>query len=164
MRMCMPYAYAARACRNAVRMCRCASWQHVHVHVHVQGSMCMCRAACARACAPVQVRFVAARATSADGITTLQKLGAGAKFPSGYTTQIIACRPRSAGRVRLSSSDPLSKPLLEDVHLSNDADLVTLREGIKLGRRMCNCASFDQFRDEEGERSPPGAPAPPPRR
>ena len=47
----------------------------------------------------LQVRFIAARAMSADGISTLEKLGAGDKFYSGYTTQIIAARPKSSGRV-----------------------------------------------------------------
>jgi len=99
--------------------------------------------------ADVQVRFVAARAMSPDGITTLQQLGAGAKFLSGYTTQIIACRPQSTGLVRLRSSDPLAQPMLQDVHLSDDADVATLREGIKLGRQLLAAKSFDQYRDEE---------------
>jgi choline dehydrogenase-like flavoprotein len=99
--------------------------------------------------ADVQVRFVAARAMSPDGITTLQQLGAGAKFLSGYTTQIISCRPQSTGLVRLRSSDPLAQPMLQDVHLSDDADVATLREGIKLGRQLLAAKSFDQYRDEE---------------
>jgi choline dehydrogenase len=92
----------------------------------------------------LQVRFVAARATSADGISTLQKLGGGEVFRPGFTTQIVACRPRSAGRVRLRSADPSAKPIIEGVHLSDGADVVTLREGIKLGRKMCNARAFDK--------------------
>jgi len=97
----------------------------------------------------LQVRFVAARAMSPDGITTLQQLGSGAKFSSGYTTQIIACRPRSAGTVRLKSADPQSHPKLEGLHLSDEADIVTLREGIKLGRKLLGAKSFDRYRDDE---------------
>jgi len=97
----------------------------------------------------VQVRFIAARAESADGISTLQKMGEGKRMRSGYTTQIVACRPHSKGRVRLRSADPLTKPLLEDLHLSSEVDVVTLREGIKLGRKLCCAPSFDEYRTEE---------------
>ena len=97
----------------------------------------------------LQVRFIAARAMSADGISTLEKLGAGDKFYSGYTTQIIAARPKSSGRVRLRSADPMAKPVLENIHLSNEADVATLREGIKLGRKICQAPAFDSYRTEE---------------
>jgi len=97
----------------------------------------------------VQVRFIAARAESADGISTLQKMGRGERLHSGYTTQIVACRPQSKGRVRLRNADPLCKPLLEDLHLSSEEDVGTLREGIKLGRKLCCAQSFDQYRTDE---------------
>uniref|UniRef100_A0A7S2IFJ9 Glucose-methanol-choline oxidoreductase N-terminal domain-containing protein n=1 Tax=Haptolina brevifila TaxID=156173 RepID=A0A7S2IFJ9_9EUKA len=97
----------------------------------------------------VQVRFIAARAESADGISTLQKMGQGKRMRSGYTTQIVACRPKSEGRVRLRNADPLCKPLLENIHLSKEEDIATLREGIKLGRKLCNAESFDDYRSEE---------------
>ena len=97
----------------------------------------------------LQVRFVAARALSADGISTLEKMGAGVKMASGFTTQIIAVRPKSAGSVRLRSADPFAKPLIENVHLNDAADVSTLREGIKLGRKMCKSSAFDAYRAEE---------------
>jgi choline dehydrogenase-like flavoprotein len=101
-----------------------------------------------------QVRFIAARAMSADGIQTLEKMGAGARMESGFTTQIIAIRPSSAGRVRLRSADPMAKPVIENVHLSSDADVATLREGIKLGRKLCASPAFDAYRTEEVYPSP----------
>jgi len=102
----------------------------------------------------LQVRFIAARAMSADGIQTLEKMGAGARMESGYTTQIIAIRPQSAGRVRLRSSDPMAKPVLEDLHLSDPSDVATLREGIKLGRKLCAANAFDAYRTDEVFPSP----------
>jgi len=102
----------------------------------------------------IQVRFIAARAMSADGISTLEKFGSGQRAKSGYTTQIIAVRPKSAGSVKLRSADPLAKPLLLDVHLSDEADVKTLREGIKLGRKLATAPSFDQYREEEVYPSP----------
>jgi choline dehydrogenase-like flavoprotein len=97
----------------------------------------------------LQVRFIAARAMSADGISTLEKFGKGKSTAPGYTTQLLAARPKSSGRVRLRSSDPLAKPLLENVHLSDEQDVRTLREGIKLGRKLCTASSFDEYRAEE---------------
>ena len=95
------------------------------------------------------MRFIAARAMSADGISTLEKMGAGEKMASGYTTQIIAIRPNSAGRVRLRSADPMDKPVVENLHLSSEGDVATLREGIKLGRKLCTAPAFDGYRTEE---------------
>ena len=57
--------------------------------------------------------------------------------------EIIAARPKSSGRVRLRSADPMAKPVLENIHLSNEADVATLREGIKLGRKICQAPAFD---------------------
>ena len=107
------------------------------------------RTARASAQPDLQVRFVAARAISADGISTLEKFGSGMKTLPGFTTQIIAIRPQSSGRVRLRSADPMAKPVLEGVHLSDEADVTTLREGIKLGRKLCTAPAFDAYRTEE---------------
>ena len=53
--------------------------------------------------------------------------------------------------MRLRSSNVMDKPLLDDVHLSDadSVDVATLREGIKLGRRLCTAPEFDQYRTEE---------------
>ena len=78
-------------------------------------------------------------------------MGAGTKMKPGFTTQIIACRPKSVGTVRLRTADPFAKPLIENVHLSDaeGADIATLREGIKLGRKICKESVFDPYRGEE---------------
>eukprot|EP00965_Chrysotila_dentata_P044510 1479818-Pleurochrysis_carterae.AAC.2 len=84
-------------------------------------------------------------------MSALLKYSSAASPKSGFTTQLIACRPQSAGRVRLSSAAADAKPLIEDLYLSaaNDADIKTLREGIKLGRKMINARAFDEYRGEE---------------
>ena len=66
----------------------------------------------------LQLRFIAARAISPSGMSTLVKMGAGAALPSGFTTQLLTARPHSSGRVRLSSADPLAKPRIEGLYLS----------------------------------------------
>lgn len=43
----------------------------------------------------------------------------------------------------------MEKPVLENVHLSSETDVITLREGIKLGRKLGTCPQFDGYRTEE---------------
>ena len=43
----------------------------------------------------------------------------------------------------------MAKPLLDGIHLSSEVDTVTLREGIKLGRKLCTASAFDGFRKGE---------------
>ena len=51
--------------------------------------------------------------------------------------------------MRLKDADPKSHPKIEGLHVSDAADVVTLREGIKLGRKICKATAFDDFRGEE---------------
>ena len=99
----------------------------------------------------IQLRFVPARATAASGMNTLVEMGGNKKFKAGYSAQVVACRPKSSGRVRLQSADPLQKPSVENLYLSEPtgADIKALREGIKLGRRVCSSSAFDSVRGEE---------------
>ena len=53
-------------------------------------------------------------------------------------------------RVRLRDADPLSKPRLEELYLTQGgADLATLCEGVKLSRGLCSAKAFDDVRGEE---------------
>jgi len=99
----------------------------------------------------LQLRFVPEAAMSPDGMNTLEKVGTGGATKPGFTFQLLACRPESRGRVRLRDANPSSKPLVEGLYLSapGAADLATLREGIKLGRKICKATAFDAFRGEE---------------
>ena len=95
----------------------------------------------------LQVRFLAARALSADGMSTFAKFRESGGLPDGYSFQSIVARPKSrdAGRVRLASADPTDKPKVEAGYLSDPADLATLRAGIKLGRELSASAAFERF-------------------
>jgi choline dehydrogenase-like flavoprotein len=97
----------------------------------------------------VQVRFVPALATSSSGMNTLMQLGRRTRFKSGFSTQIVACRPKSQGRIRLRTANPKDKPKIEGLYLDDEADLRALREGIKLGREICNAPAFDAVRGAE---------------
>eukprot|EP00316_Scyphosphaera_apsteinii_P023312 CAMPEP_0119320326 /NCGR_PEP_ID=MMETSP1333-20130426/52130_1 /TAXON_ID=418940 /ORGANISM="Scyphosphaera apsteinii, Strain RCC1455" /LENGTH=577 /DNA_ID=CAMNT_0007327023 /DNA_START=162 /DNA_END=1898 /DNA_ORIENTATION=- len=101
--------------------------------------------------ADLQIRFVAARAMSKSGMSTLTKMGGGSRMRPGFTAQLLACRPKSQGRVRLQSDDPLAKPLLEDLYLSapSEDDIATLREGIKMARKLLRSSEFNEYRAAE---------------
>jgi len=86
----------------------------------------------------LQLRFLAAKALGPDGMTTFTQLRSSKSHEDGYSIQSIACRARSQGRVRLASSNTMVKPSIEAGYFSDPNDLATLREGIKLGRQLCN--------------------------
>jgi len=99
----------------------------------------------------LQMRFVPELSKSASGMSSLENVAQGGRTKSGFTFQVLACRPESEGRIRLRDTSPFSKPVLEGLYLSgkDNADLVTLREGIKLGRELCRASAFDEYRGKE---------------
>jgi len=99
----------------------------------------------------LQLRFLPEAAMSPDGMNTLEKVASGKAARPGFTFQLLACRPQSRGRVRLRDANPLSKPIVEGLYLSapDTADLATLREGVKLARKICKARAFDDVRGEE---------------
>lgn len=84
-------------------------------------------------------------------MNTLERVADGASSGSGFTFQLLACRPNSRGSVRLRDADPASKPAIEGLYFSgpDGADLATLREGVKLARKICKARAFDECRGEE---------------
>lgn len=97
----------------------------------------------------LQLRFLAAKALGPDGMTTFTQFRHSKKHADGYSIQSIACRARSQGRIRLASSNTMVKPSIEAGYFSDPNDLATLREGIKLGRRLCNHPEWGAFRGTE---------------
>merc|ERR1712151_1180692 len=91
------------------------------------------------------MRFLAARALTPDGMTTFTQFRNTKKLDDGYSFQSIACRAKSKGRVRLASSNTHVKPMIEGGYLSNSDDLATLREGIKLGRKLGNHPDWAEY-------------------
>ncbi|KAL3907101.1 MAG: hypothetical protein SGPRY_010299, partial [Prymnesium sp.] len=99
----------------------------------------------------LQLRFLPEVALNPDGMNTLERVADGASSGSGFTFQLLACRPNSRGSVRLRDADPASKPAIEGLYFSgpDGADLATLREGVKLARKICKARAFDACRGEE---------------
>ncbi|CAB9504043.1 Alcohol dehydrogenase [acceptor] [Seminavis robusta] len=98
----------------------------------------------------LQLRFLAAKALGPDGMTTFTQFRNTKNHEDGYSIQCIACRARSQGTVRLASSNTMVKPIIQVGYFSNPQDLATLREGIKLGRQLCNHPEWgDDYRGTE---------------
>lgn len=99
--------------------------------------------------ADLQMRFLPAKAVTPDGMTSFTQFRNAKKMDDGYSFQSVATRAKSRGRVRLASSNAHVKPVIDGGYLSNPDDLATLREGIKLGRRLGNRAEWGEFKGEE---------------
>mmetsp|Transcript_21908 Transcript_21908/g.67277 ORF Transcript_21908/g.67277 Transcript_21908/m.67277 type:complete len:638 (-) Transcript_21908:488-2401(-) len=84
----------------------------------------------------LQMRFVAGRGDSADGVKSYESLGKAGHVASGITFQCIAVRPESKGEVRLGTTDPLAPPLIKNNFLDSERDVRSLREGLKLAERI----------------------------
>jgi choline dehydrogenase-like flavoprotein len=97
----------------------------------------------------LQVRFLAARALGPDGMTTYAKFRQTRRVEDGYSFQLVAVRAKSKGRVRLASSNSHIKPVIDGGYMSNPDDLATIREGIKLGRRLGNRPEWAEYLGEE---------------
>jgi choline dehydrogenase-like flavoprotein len=97
----------------------------------------------------LQFRFIPARALGPDGMTTYTQFRNSRRVEDGYTIQSVAIRAKSKGRVRLASSNTHVKPIIDAGYLSNTDDLATLREGIKLARKLCNRPEWGEYLGEE---------------
>jgi choline dehydrogenase-like flavoprotein len=97
----------------------------------------------------LQIRFLAAKALGPDGMTTFTQFRNTKNLEDGYSFQCVACRARSKGRVRLASSNTHIKPIIDGGYLSNAADIITLREGVKLGRLLGNRPEWGEYLGEE---------------
>lgn len=90
----------------------------------------------------LQLRFVAGRGDSPDGVKAYENLGKGGHVASGVTFQCIAARPRAKGRVRLRSTDPFAAPAITTNFLDNEEDRRTLRDGMRLAERIATEGSI----------------------
>ncbi|MEH6784607.1 MAG: GMC family oxidoreductase N-terminal domain-containing protein [Alcanivorax jadensis] len=68
----------------------------------------------------------------------------GRKLTPGFGCTIHVCqlRPKSRGCIRLASNDPLASPMIDPNYLSHLDDILVLREGVKLARKVFHSQSF----------------------
>ena len=67
----------------------------------------------------------------------------------GFQILVNIQRPQSVGNVRSISADPLAKPAIDPRYLTAQADLATLRDGIKMVREVVLQKPLDRFRGAE---------------
>lgn len=104
-----------------------------------------------------------AQALDPDGVSSYTRFAAlkeqGLSWPSGWTFQIIACRPKSRGSISLRSDDPFDSPLLDAGYLNDPegADLASLRAGLKLSREMSSSGGLKELNGGEFHPGPSAA-------
>lgn len=97
----------------------------------------------------LQMRFLPAKALMPDGMSTFTQFKYIGNFEDGYSFQSVATRAKSRGSVRLASSNAHVKPIIDTGYLSDPTDLTTLREGIKLGRKLGKSPAWAEYLGEE---------------
>lgn len=85
----------------------------------------------------------------ADFATAGDYLRNRANRPAGFTLQSVAARPRSRGHVTLRSTDVRDSMRIHGNWMSNEMDLNTLVQGIKLCRSIAMDDNMQQFRGTE---------------
>jgi len=67
----------------------------------------------------------------------------------GFQVHVGPNKPKSRGRVAISSSDPVADPSILFNYLSHDEDVVAWRQCIRLSREIMAQAAMDPYRGEE---------------
>jgi choline dehydrogenase len=63
----------------------------------------------------------------------------------GYAISVVCLYPQGRGTVKVSSNDPLSKPLIDPELGSRTEDIVTLVRGLRLARKILGHAAFAKY-------------------
>jgi len=67
----------------------------------------------------------------------------------GFFANLYQLRPESRGAIAIASADPRDPPAIRPGYLTAPRDLIVLREGVKILRRVFAQAPFDRFRGPE---------------
>ena len=98
----------------------------------------------------LQMRFLPAQAISPDGMGTFTKFKETANLKDGFSFQSIAVRPESRGELLLRTDNIEDKPLIDVGYFRSKKDIETMREGIKLSRRIATTTkAFQQYLGKE---------------
>lgn len=73
----------------------------------------------------------------------------GGKSVHGFFSNICQLRPDSRGTVKAVSSDPLQAPEIRTNFLDQDNDVRTIRDGVKVLRKVFSQKAFDDLRGDE---------------
>jgi choline dehydrogenase len=67
----------------------------------------------------------------------------------GFTVHACQLRPESRGTVRLSSADPFAAPVIDPRYLEAERDRETMRDAVRLVRKVIAQPAFDPYRGPE---------------
>jgi choline dehydrogenase len=67
----------------------------------------------------------------------------------GFLTSICLLRPKSRGSVAIRSADPLAKPVIQPNYMTAEEDAVTIKDGVKIVRRIASQAPLQAYRGAE---------------
>lgn len=67
----------------------------------------------------------------------------------GFAMGVVLQHPKSSGQISLRSPDPFAAPKIHPNYFADESDIVTLIEGVKLGRRIANANALTPYRGEE---------------
>jgi len=107
----------------------------------------------------VQIRYVPALSIDADGVSSYAAFdrlrgrgkGGGGGWPSGVTFQVVACRPKSRGSVRLRTASAHDAPRVTSGYLSDPegADARSMLGGVAVARQLAATGAFKNAVTEE---------------
>lgn len=67
----------------------------------------------------------------------------------GYSLHVCNLRPKSRGKIRLASRDPLAKPQIFANYLSHPEDMERMVKGVKLAQKILAAPAFGPYRGKE---------------
>ena len=70
-------------------------------------------------------------------------------FADGFSLRAVMLRPESRGAVTLASADPRTPVHIRQNFLATDSDRRTIRDGLRLARRIVGAAPLDGFAASE---------------
>ncbi len=66
-------------------------------------------------------------------------------FADGFALRAVMLRPESRGEITLASADPRAAPRIHQNFLATEGDRRTIRDGLKLARRLCAAPPLRAF-------------------
>lgn len=88
-------------------------------------------------------------AVACVAVPVVSEMFASVEIGSAYTLMFGVCHPNSRGRLRLASTDPTAKPMLDPAYLSAPDDRARSLEALDWARRLGAASAFADWRAEE---------------
>ncbi|HEY1300292.1 MAG TPA: choline dehydrogenase [Stellaceae bacterium] len=70
-------------------------------------------------------------------------------YPDGFSLRAVMLHPQSRGEITLASADPHDPPRIRQNFLATESDRRTIRDGLKLVRRLCATPPLADFAAKE---------------